>query len=120
MLWRSYSNKNGTKCNKPAQYNMHSECSLLFQTFDKTLKIFCSIANHSKLITNSMELSILERPLVVQPLENLPAFCGSQRLINASVLDFLEVSHPLAFPPITYMCSSSAHSYYMSHPSHPP
>jgi hypothetical protein len=29
-------------------------------------------------------------------------------------------SFPLAFRSITYMCSSSPHSYYMTRPSHPP
>jgi hypothetical protein len=44
---------------------------------EKRIRTFLDI------LTNSMELSILERPSIVQPLENLPALYGTRRFIIA-------------------------------------
>jgi hypothetical protein len=57
----------------------------------------------------------------INPVHTIPSYLRSILILSTTyVLVFLVVSFLLAFPPITYMHSSSPHSCYMPCPSHPP
>jgi hypothetical protein len=59
--------------------------------------------------------ALLRRPPVGQPLDD-----SSWYYPPAYILVFLVVSFPLAFPPITYTCSSSSPCVLMPHPYYSP